>query len=131
MTSSTAPCRTDPCVVLVVDDEPLVRHMTARLVRDGGYEVLEAANGLDALDLLRHGVNADLVLSDVTMPHMDGAALARVLRRDFPKLPVVLVSGYSEYPAEVSPFRFLAKPFSAAQLLTVLGGLIEVQRSAR
>lgn len=125
MSSPRAVCRVAPCVILLVDDEPLVRRMTSRTLMEGGYRVLEAAHGLEALDLLRRGAEVDLILSDVTMPHMDGANLARAVAREFPDLPVVLVSGYSGCPIDVPPRLFLQKPFLPSRLLALVAELIQ------
>lgn len=80
--------------ILVVDDHSVSRECTAALLRGQGYDVLRAANGVDALELLDQ-CTADLALVDVLMPEMDGLELLRELKTDqrWGGLPVVLVTG--------------------------------------
>ena len=109
---------TSPLVVLLVDDEPLVRRMTGRALAGSGYTVLEAAHGAEALELLRAGHRADVVVSDVMMPRMNGVELTRVLRREFPALPVILMSGYAGL--EELPAPIIRKPFAIPDLVAVI-----------
>jgi CheY-like chemotaxis protein len=78
--------------ILVVDDEPSVRDTMARLLDAAGYEVSTASNGFDALLQLRT-MTPNVVISDLNMPQMSGFELLSVLRRRFPEIPVVAVSG--------------------------------------
>jgi CheY-like chemotaxis protein len=81
--------------VLVVDDEPGVRAIAARTLERGGFRVLQAGDGVDALELVdRHGP-PQLVLTDLMMPGIGGAELARRLKQRWPALPVLFMSGYS------------------------------------
>jgi two-component system, cell cycle sensor histidine kinase and response regulator CckA len=81
--------------VLVVDDEPAVRAIAARSLEHGGFHVLQAPDGADALELVnRHGP-PHLVLTDLMMPGIGGAELARRLRERWPELPILFMSGYS------------------------------------
>ncbi len=111
-------CRTARCVVLLVDDEPLIRRLTARALTEADYDVIEAADGLDALKLLRAGSPVDIVVSDVMMPHMTGVDLAHTLKDEFPGVPVILVSGYAS--VDRAPFPFLAKPFQLPALVGII-----------
>lgn len=118
-----------PPLILVVDDDEPVRHIVARTLRRQGYRVIEAASGTDAIarvDTLDERLA--LVVSDVVMPGMDGGALAARLRERQPGLPVLFVSGTSEFAPEsagTGPAGFLAKPFRgdvfAAAVRTLLG----------
>jgi two-component system, cell cycle sensor histidine kinase and response regulator CckA len=90
--------------------------MTARLLGELGYHVLEASDGSAALELLVGGVQVDLVLTDLVMPRMDGYQLAASLRVRSPSIPILFMSGYSDNRFQV-PGRFLAKPFTV-DLLT-------------
>ncbi len=109
-------------LVLLVEDEDPVRIFAARALRNKGYKVLEARTGEGALDILEEQADAvDLLVTDMVMPGMDGATLARLVRQERPGLPVVLISGYSEEAArgeltESVDFHFLPKPFSLTQL---------------
>lgn len=107
--------------VLIADDEEPVRRVASRLLVRNGYDVLEAANGNDALRMLAEGEGKiDILVSDIIMPEMGGLELARRVATDFPGLPVLLISGYSDshelgqtIPAELD---LLQKPFSGTEL---------------
>ncbi|HEU0031983.1 MAG TPA: response regulator [Kofleriaceae bacterium] len=91
-TPATAPARSPSRPrVLVVDDSPLVRGLVASLLSGVGFEVEEAANGLDALDTLARD-EVHLVVSDVEMPAMDGFTLLKRIRAQWPHLPVVMLT---------------------------------------
>ena len=121
-------------VVLLVEDEPEVLHMTARVLRDGGYEVLEAENGRAALELLaEHQKRLDLVVTDVAMPQIDGIELAARLRRTRPHLPVVFTSGHvgdeSLHSGLLGPeSAFLLKPFPPDALIACARSLLDKAR---
>ena len=106
-----------PCI-LVVEDEPVIRELMAILLEEEGYTVVQAADGLEALETVaRHPV--DLVLSDVKMPRLDGAALAHQLRAQAPPLPVILMSAvYAE--VDLPGVRFLRKPVNCEHLLDII-----------
>jgi PAS domain S-box-containing protein len=96
-------------VVLLVEDDPLVRAMAARGLVDAGYTVLEASHGRAALELVRsHGGRLDVLITDIGMPEMDGYELGRRLHEERPELPILFMSGYGEVD-NVSPL--LRKPF--------------------
>lgn len=108
--------------VLVVDDEPGVRRFACRVLREAGYGVKEAADGVDALSLIRSGVvDLDAVVSDIVMPRMNGVELLQSLSLERPRLPVILMSGYDMNQLSrlgiVSPCGVLSKPFPPDQLL--------------
>jgi hypothetical protein len=108
--------------VLVVDDESAVRTIAARTLERGGFRVLQAGTGADALKLVnRHGP-PDLVLSDLSMPGLGGAELARRLRERWPALPVLFMSGFSAEEllrrgGIVADVEMIQKPFTPARLL--------------
>jgi two-component system cell cycle sensor histidine kinase/response regulator CckA len=118
-------------VVLLVEDEPSVRAPMSRALRDLGYFVLEAKDGEDALTVLNDFHQpVHLVVSDVVMPRMSGAELARSLHDWYPRLKVLFVSGYSEELLESHGFtpgsiRYLAKPFTAHQLAAAVRALLD------
>lgn len=106
--------------VLMVDDEPLLRSLLSRALAHADFEVVEAASGPAALQLLR-AAPFDLVISDVQMPLMTGIELLRELRHHQPQLPVVLISGVFELapnqsPADLGAFAVLSKPFAFEEL---------------
>jgi two-component system, cell cycle sensor histidine kinase and response regulator CckA len=103
--------------VLVVDDLPIVRGAVRAMLEAGGYGVLEAADGAEALRVAeQHAGRIDLLMSDVVMPGMRGPELAERLVARFPGLRVVLTSGYAEDAAALTGATFLQKPFTAAEL---------------
>ncbi|HEY0484092.1 MAG TPA: ATP-binding protein [Kofleriaceae bacterium] len=103
--------------VLVVDDDDDVRRMVERVLRRGGYTVLTATCGPDALARARayHG-EIDLLLTDIVMPGMTGQDIVRELAAERPRLQVVFMSGYHQ-GAPIESRRFVAKPFDPATLL--------------
>jgi two-component system cell cycle sensor histidine kinase/response regulator CckA len=81
-------------IVLLVDDESSTRTFVKCILQSEGLEVLEAGEGVDALALLRClGRPVDLLVTDIKMPRMMGTDLARVVRTDYPTIPVVYISG--------------------------------------
>ena len=103
--------------VLLVEDEVLVRSIAALALTRKGYQVLEAANGLEAIGLVNeHGSHIDLIVTDVVMPGMSGPEFIRQIRRTWsPK--VLFMSGYSDlYQNELMGEPFLHKPFKPSQL---------------
>lgn len=117
--------------VLLVEDESVVRSVTARLLRGNGYIVREAVDGADALEQMQGERLSEiaLLITDVVMPRLGGPELARVLRERRSDLPVLLVSGYSEdaIPAELlrAPSTlFVEKPFATAALLGAVNQLV-------
>ncbi len=122
--------------ILLVEDEEGLRGLNARGLRSRGYNVLEAGNGLEAIELIdSHDGSIDLVVSDVVMPEMDGPALLKELRKRSPDLKIIFVSGYAEEAFAKSlpdggQFEFLAKPFTLKQLMAkVKGSMAERPRS--
>ncbi len=119
--------------VLVVDDEPGVRSVVARSLEGGGFRVLQAGNGADALELIDRYGPPQLVLTDLTMPGIGGVALARSLKERWPALPVVFMSGYSAEELRQQGIvgleaGLIQKPFSPAGLVaTVAGALARVE----
>jgi CheY-like chemotaxis protein len=116
--------RPDPKpLVLIVDDEPLVRMTIADMLRLGGFEVLEAGAGAQALQLLaacEQPVAA--VVSDVRMPGIDGVDLSHRVRSAHPQMPIVLVSGEANPDPALLPAgaRFLRKPARLRDLIAAV-----------
>jgi CheY-like chemotaxis protein len=115
--AATALQHVEPLTVLAVDDDALVLANTAAMLEDLGHKVLQAPSGHEALALLRTGHRVDLVITDHAMPGMTGAQLASTLRSERPDLPILLVSGYADMPADTpDQLRKLNKPFGQAAL---------------
>lgn len=109
--------------ILLVEDEEGLRSLNARGLRSRGYTVIEASNGIEALEAMEETDGAiDLVVSDVVMPEMDGPTLLRKMRAVNPNLKIIFVSGYAEDAFaksldENEKFDFLAKPFALSALV--------------
>jgi two-component system, cell cycle sensor histidine kinase and response regulator CckA len=112
--------------ILLVEDEEGLRSLNARGLRSRGYSVIEASNGLEAMEALEERNGAvDLVVSDVVMPEMDGPTLLKNMRGRNPDLKIIFVSGYAEDAFEKSlpenqQFAFLPKPFTLSQLVAAV-----------
>jgi two-component system cell cycle sensor histidine kinase/response regulator CckA len=115
--------------ILLVEDEEGLRALNARGLASRGYTVLEAGNGVEAIEVLDREGRVDLVVSDVVMPEMDGPTLLRELRRRDPDVKVIFVSGYAEdafaknLPSNEKgqeQYAFLAKPFTLKQLVATV-----------
>jgi two-component system cell cycle sensor histidine kinase/response regulator CckA len=112
--------------ILLVEDEDGLRSLNARGLRSRGYSVIEAANGIEAMEALEEQNGAvDLVVSDVVMPEMDGPTLLKNMRGRNPDLKIIFVSGYAEDAFEKSlpenqQFAFLPKPFTLSQLVAAV-----------
>jgi signal transduction histidine kinase len=109
--------------VLLVDDEELARASTAEMLKELGYQVIEACCAVDALALIEDGRTFDLLLTDHVMPGMSGAELAGRLRAKAPELRVLLVSGYADVESVAPDLPRLAKPFRHAELADSLAAL--------
>lgn len=112
--------------VLVVDDEPLVLHYVRAILTRNGFEVFEAQDGLEALQVASQH-QCDLVITDCMMPGLSGPQLvARLKEQDYPA-NYLLISGYSPQ-AVGSDLPFLSKPFTGAQLMDAIQPLTEAAR---
>jgi PAS domain S-box-containing protein len=128
--------RGDSGTVLLVDDELAVRELVQKFLESIGYRVLPAEGGAAALRTLEAGARVDIVVSDLLMPGMSGAELARELDRAAPGLPILFMSGYAhDEDARAIGSRpnscFLPKPFSLADLTGKLRGLIRGTAAAQ
>jgi CheY-like chemotaxis protein len=135
--SSWRPLRTKvKLTVLLVEDEAPVRAVARRIVEGAGYEVLEASNGIEALEVSeRHEGPIHLLLTDVVMPRMGGRELASELRRVREETRVLFMSGYTDDAAfhgdmVDGDMAFIAKPFTRAALTARLLEVLEVEGSA-
>jgi two-component system chemotaxis response regulator CheY len=112
--------------IMTVDDSASIRQMVRFVLQDGGYAVVEAADGLDALSKL-NGQDMDLFLSDINMPNMDGIELTRKLRATphYKFVPIVLLTteSHPEMKQEgksAGATAWIVKPFKPDQLLAVV-----------
>ncbi len=134
---STLQTSTEPVTetILVVDDDDGVREAVSLTLESGGYTVLPATNGTEALAVMKdHADIVDLVITDLNMPEKGGEALIDDLWRERPSLPVLVVSGYSSSDdAEALPeqIQFVPKPFSAKVLLTCVREALDSRRPSK
>jgi PAS domain S-box-containing protein len=118
------PVAARPARVLVVDDDPEVRHVTASFLADFGYSETEAESGAAALALLE-GERFDLVVADLAMPGMSGVDLAASVRAMRPDLPVLILTGHADAIEIPEDLPVLAKPFQSAELARQVSALLE------
>ena len=116
--------------ILIAEDEEPLRGLVARALMEDGHEVETAADGAEALDKLqREGGRFDLLLADIKMPVMDGLALALAAARDFPALPILLMTGFADQRERASGLEALisdviSKPFSVAEIKSAVAAAL-------
>lgn len=115
-----------PATILLAEDDSAVRGLLARVLRKAGFEVIDAIDGMDALEKWRqHAGAVDLVVTDVVMPRMAGPELIRRLRLECPSVRVLYVSGFTFGAALTDRAEFMAKPLHPTELVarvrTLLG----------
>jgi CheY-like chemotaxis protein len=112
--------------VLVADDEESMRLLVARAIAMDGHEVVTAEDGADALEILTRDNGAfDLLLTDIKMPVMDGIALALAVARDFPRMTILLMTGFADQRERASGLDaivhdIVTKPFAVADIRTAV-----------
>jgi CheY-like chemotaxis protein len=122
----TTPANGNARCVLVVEDEPFVRVVTAEMLSDLGYLVAEAASASDALDIIAGGLEPDILVTDYLMPGMNGTDLARRVLADRPLVHVLIVSAYAEKGGLDPGIAFLAKPFREQELASMLANFTDI-----
>jgi CheY-like chemotaxis protein len=115
--------------ILVVDDETAIRTLVTTVLSRTGYDVVEANDGAEALQLLRSGLVVDALITDIRMPGADGWTVARAYREQFPDLPVLYVTGQADEMLPVPGGVLIQKPFRMSQVLPVLSRLIQLSQS--
>ena len=105
--------------IAVVDDNPAILQLVAKVLRIQGYQVLEAGCGAEAMDAAkRHDKPVDLLLTDIDMPGIDGVSLSREVRERWPETKVVFMSGGATPDSVGEPF--LSKPFAIRELVALV-----------
>ncbi|WP_422000689.1 response regulator [Reyranella sp.] len=115
-------------VVLIVEDEPLIRWSAELALAEAGFSFLSAANAEEAIGWLERRDDIVIVFSDVAMPgERDGVVLAAMVRASRPHIGIVLTSGHFEkLPADIGPpARFLPKPYSDSELISAIAEVRE------
>lgn len=124
--------------VLIVDDEPSVRTIVRLILEKAGYEVLEAENGETAIEALNTGENRlvlDVVICDIRMPKINGVQAIEYFQREYPHVPIIVLTAYPETKMAVSFVRsgvadYLIKPVDAQKLRDAVAGAMERRQVA-
>lgn len=113
--------------LLIVDDDEMMRVCMVAILTSQGYEVVEAADGLEALMVFQTmRSEIPLIIMDVMMPRMDGIAAATAIKESDPSVKIILMSGHSENdPAQSKADAFLPKPFLTRELMAVIDRLLQ------
>jgi CheY-like chemotaxis protein len=110
--------------ILLAEDEAMLRIIAVEMLDDAGFQVFEAADGVEALELLRANPQIALLVSDIKMPRMDGYALVEAGIQFKPDLKVLLMTGYSQDPPahllKAAAVQILHKPFSLERLCALV-----------
>lgn len=120
--------------VLIADDEDSMRTLVARAIAMDGHEIVTAQDGAEALEILTQEDGAfDLLLTDIQMPVMDGIALALSAARDFPRLTVLLMTGFADQRERASNLNaivhdVITKPFSVADIRTAVADALAARK---
>ena len=115
-------------LVLIVEDEPLVRELAGAAITDAGFDVVEAANAQEALEILNDRQDIGVLCTDVNMPGpLDGLALARLVHERWPAIRLVVTSGRPLSELVPDDGRFVAKPYT---LDTLAQSVIDVSKDA-
>lgn len=125
--------------VLVVDDEPSVRTIVRMILEKAGYDVLEAENGETAIEVLNSGENRlvlDVVICDIRMPKINGVQAIEYFQREYPHVPLIVLTAYPETKMAVSFLRsgvadYLIKPVDAQKLRDAVAKAMERRQVAR
>jgi CheY-like chemotaxis protein len=121
--------------ILVVDDEELIRNLVVSLLSKLGHSCVTAINGVDALDKMK-GNKIDAVITDIKMPEMDGIILISEISKQYPELPIMVMTAFDEeYPAgtaiSVGAREFIKKPFSFFEFTIKLYKMISDSETLR
>ncbi|MGB9562093.1 MAG: response regulator [bacterium] len=116
--------------ILVVDDQESILELLKAILERENFEVFLAANGFDALDIIAHN-EIDLVITDVSMPELDGFTLLQIIKNRYPNLPVIVMTGYydiytKEEAIKYGASRFLPKPFRPEEVLKIISNELGV-----
>jgi CheY-like chemotaxis protein len=113
-------------VVLIVEDEPLIRMNAVAMMEEAGYDVAEASNANEAIALLQARTHIGIVFTEVEMPgSMDGLKLARYIRKRWPPIQLIVTSGRYQLDDSDLPLRgkFVPKPYDFDRLVNVMRSL--------
>ncbi|MGB0629322.1 MAG: response regulator [Alphaproteobacteria bacterium] len=117
--------------ILIAEDDTAVREFVSRALTNAGHEIVSAEDGLQALEALETG-EFDLLLSDIVMPELDGIALALKVSKDWPDLPILLMTGYAAerqraHNLDALIHDVISKPFTLQQICDAADRVLEEQ----
>jgi PAS domain S-box-containing protein len=112
--------------ILVVDDDPLIAMSTVEMLEDLGHRAIECNSAAQAIKILKDGLDIDLMLTDQAMPGMTGLELAEIARKERPKMPILLATGYADLPASQIKLPRLSKPYLQTELQEEINRLLAV-----
>ncbi|HYW64691.1 MAG TPA: response regulator [Bradyrhizobium sp.] len=122
--------------VLIAEDEESMRMLVKRAIAMDGHDIVAAQDGAEALEILNRDDGAfDLLLTDIQMPVMDGIALALTAARDFPKLTILLMTGFAEqreraYGLDAIVHDVITKPFTVSDIRAAVTAALGQRKSA-
>jgi CheY-like chemotaxis protein len=120
-----------PLSIVAVDDDPMVLMNTVAMLEDLGHTVFEASSGKEALEILGRENSVDLVVTDQAMPKMTGTELAKVIKHEWPDIPVLLATGYADRdPRDDIGLPRLAKPYLQRDLSDAIEQMNPPRRKA-
>jgi DNA-binding response OmpR family regulator len=121
--------------ILLIEDQDLIRSLLRDTLELAGHTVIEARNGMEGLDLFRQA-GADLVITDIVMPHKDGLGVVTALREQVPPVNIIAISGagdsaedYLDLAYRMGAMKVLLKPFTVAGLIAAIDELLPGVRS--
>jgi CheY-like chemotaxis protein len=122
--------------ILIADDEESMRLLVSRAIAMDGHDIITAEDGAEALDIItRADGSFDLLLTDIKMPVMDGIALALAVARDYPKLTILLMTGFADQRERASGLEAIVhdvvtKPFAIADIRTAVADALASRPAA-
>ncbi len=122
--------------VLIADDEDSMRSLVARAIAMDGHDIVTAEDGAEALEIIsRENGGFDLLLTDIKMPIMDGIALALTVKRDFPDITILLMTGFADQRERASGLDAIVhdvvtKPFSVADIRAAAAGALATRQAS-
>ena len=119
--------------ILIIDDDKNVLANLCYFLSDKKYDVTSASDGLEGLKLFENDLQGfDLVITDIVMPRISGMGLISIIKKKFPDIPVIVITGWGEYPGafatESQADKVLSKPFELSELDKAINELISSKR---
>ena len=120
-----------PLKILIIDDDENILANLCHFLKSKNYDVTPASDGFEGLNLFEnHPQGFDLVITDLVMPNISGVGLISIIKKKFPDLPVIAITGWGEHPealaTEAQANRVLEKPFDLSELDTVIRELLSI-----